>query len=433
MKNIKSEGPIVILGGGVSGLSAALTLLENGKKVIVVEKSDSLGGAASSVKIPGGRIVPTGYHQIVGSDQKLILCLKKLGLLKKVRWKKAEVAIAYQDKRISLSSPQDILSFKRLPFFSRLKYMIFGLRCLLKRDWGSWRGRSVTELVSQWGDKSILQEIFKPLVDIKFNLNTDQADAAWIGKRLTHKEGATPFGFIPHTSWTKDMCDAFEKNIVRLGGQIIKKTAIKSININGKKIISVTTDKNQTFNVGAVISTLPPPAFIKILQNSQAPQVWINSLSKIKYISCYSLIAGLPSVPFRHYWTIALYPRRIFGGCFTISLLNDTLVTKKDQSVINLFTNITEGFYPWTIKQYQSKTIADLSKLLGKEIKPNWIVTNIIRYVSPVFTKTYQNPPQRLGDNLFLAGIYTTYPRFSSTGEAIASGKEAAETLIQKL
>ena len=44
-EGLKCKADIVIAGGGLSGLSAALTAAENGIKVIVLEKMHFLGGA----------------------------------------------------------------------------------------------------------------------------------------------------------------------------------------------------------------------------------------------------------------------------------------------------------------------------------------------------------------------------------------------------
>lgn len=43
----------IVIGGGVSGLSTAVTLSKAGKSVLVLEQSGSLGGGASSHQVNG--------------------------------------------------------------------------------------------------------------------------------------------------------------------------------------------------------------------------------------------------------------------------------------------------------------------------------------------------------------------------------------------
>lgn len=426
--------PVGVLGGGVAGLAAALKLLENGQKIILIESSSQVGGVAASTEIPEKRTIPVGYHQIVGSDKKLVDVLTQLGLISEVKWKNTHVSVLVDGKKVDLASPKDILLFQRLPLFSRLKYMSMGARCLLTKDWSQWENRTVTELVESWADEKVLKEIFGPLVDIKFGLPTNEADAAWLGRRLSHSEGKIPFGYIPNTSWTHELCLKFKNRIEELGGEIMLGSPLKSLILDSKdKITSVVIGKGKKVEVKAVINTIPSPAFCSILANSFAPSKWLEILGEIKYISCYSLLAGLPFVPFNDYWTVVLHPRRIFGGCFTVSILNDTLVTKKDQAVINLFTNVRYGQYQWSLKGYNKLAMDDLEKTISRKVKPNWIQTNIIKFVSPIFSLGYKNPPVQLGPNLYLAGVYRTYPKFSSTGEVMANGVEAAEELLKSL
>lgn len=424
---------VVVLGGGVSGLAAALTLAEGGKKVIVAEISPFLGGAAGSVKIPEDRIASIGYHHIVGSDKRLLEVLEKLNLMSRIKWKEIHVSTLVERKNINLASPRDVLNFKRLPVLSRFKYMLMGARCLMTKDWSSWKNKTVTELVRSWADDNVLQAIFAPLVDIKFGLASDEADAAWLGRRLSHGEGRTPFGFIPNTSWNEEMCLEFKRRIEELGGVIKLSCPLKAMSVNKEgKVISVKIG-GESIKVEAVLNTVPPPALLPVLEDSKAPLEWINTLRKIKYISCYSFLAGLPSVPFKDYWTVFLHPRAIFGGCFSISNLNDTLVTKKDKAVVNLFTNLEYGKRPWSLKKYEALVIKDLEMVTGKKIKPNWVQTKIINFVSPVFGVGYKNPPAKLGRNLYIGGIFRTYPKFSTTGEAMASGIETAKVLLKNL
>lgn len=424
---------IVVLGGGVSGLAACFSLVKKGIPTILLEKESFLGGAAASTQLPDGRRIPIVYHHINANDEPLIKTLKELGLASRVRWRRSVIVANVDGKCINLGNPSDVLKIERLSLLSRLRYLFFGARCLLIRDWQRWQGRSVTELINQWADNYVLQEIFTPLVDIKFGLSADEVDAAWLGQRLSKREGVSAFGYIPNTSWTDELCQAFKQKIIQRGGKISLNTQVKGFSITSNRINKVITNKKRIINPLAIVNTLPPPVFVPLLKKAKAPSSWLAPLKKIRYISSYSLLAGLPFKPSEDYWTIALHPRRVFGACFNLSALNETLVTKKDSGVINLFTNVAFENFRWIDKEYIEKANRELSKMFGREVPFNWVVTNRINFSSPIFDRNYTNPPVRLGNNLFLAGIYTTYPKFSSTGSAIESGKIAAQALASCL
>lgn len=53
---------VVVVGGGIGGLSTAALLAKNGKKVLLLEKRSRLGGRASSYEHKRGFTVDWGIH-----------------------------------------------------------------------------------------------------------------------------------------------------------------------------------------------------------------------------------------------------------------------------------------------------------------------------------------------------------------------------------
>ena len=73
---------VVIVGGGFSGLSAALDLVRHGKKVHLVEKSNKLGGLASTFSFSKQIEVEKFYHHWFNTDNYIIELIKSLKLEK---------------------------------------------------------------------------------------------------------------------------------------------------------------------------------------------------------------------------------------------------------------------------------------------------------------------------------------------------------------
>ena len=78
---VKSTYNHVVVGSGISGMTAALLLAMNGKKVLLLEKAPILGGSMARFRI-GGIPYDTGFHFTGGFSNGGLLCdmLKVLGL-----------------------------------------------------------------------------------------------------------------------------------------------------------------------------------------------------------------------------------------------------------------------------------------------------------------------------------------------------------------
>lgn len=84
----RTDYDVAIIGAGLGGLTAGAILAKNGRKVCVVEKSMSLGGAASTYKV-GALTIEAALHQTANpsnsADPKHQV-LKRLGLLDALEW-----------------------------------------------------------------------------------------------------------------------------------------------------------------------------------------------------------------------------------------------------------------------------------------------------------------------------------------------------------
>jgi len=85
---IRADFDVAIIGSGLGGLTAGAILAKHGRKVCVIEKNTSLGGAASTYKV-GPLMVEAALHQTAhpssSADPKHAV-LKRLGLLDALEW-----------------------------------------------------------------------------------------------------------------------------------------------------------------------------------------------------------------------------------------------------------------------------------------------------------------------------------------------------------
>ena len=78
----------VVIGSGLGGLTAAALLAKSGRKVCVIERNHSVGGAASAFK-KGALTIEPALHQTADPhdpDEPKHAILKELGLLDEIEW-----------------------------------------------------------------------------------------------------------------------------------------------------------------------------------------------------------------------------------------------------------------------------------------------------------------------------------------------------------
>ena len=93
--------PVIIVGGGVAGLSAATALAERGIRVLVLEARSTLGGRASTFTDPLTKErVDNGQHVLFGCYDETFRFLKRIGTEQNVRLQqRLEIAVIDRDGR----------------------------------------------------------------------------------------------------------------------------------------------------------------------------------------------------------------------------------------------------------------------------------------------------------------------------------------------
>lgn len=79
--------PIVIVGGGLAGIAAAVRLTEEGRAVVLLESKRKLGGRATSFVDPrSGEMLDNCQHVLMGSCTNLLDLYGRLGVLDLIEW-----------------------------------------------------------------------------------------------------------------------------------------------------------------------------------------------------------------------------------------------------------------------------------------------------------------------------------------------------------
>src|SRR5687767_4544778 len=111
---------VAIIGGGFTGLAAAVKLLKSGAKVTCFEADSSLGGLAGGFDI-GGQMLERFYHHWFNNDRYVIDLVKEIGLEDQVVLRPTRTGMYFAKSFFKLSSPLDLLRFTPLNFLDRIR------------------------------------------------------------------------------------------------------------------------------------------------------------------------------------------------------------------------------------------------------------------------------------------------------------------------
>ncbi|MCF8316918.1 MAG: FAD-dependent oxidoreductase [Ignavibacteriales bacterium] len=172
MSNITSNAPVVIIGAGIAGLTAAYCLKQKGISAIIIEAADRVGGRMTSDTI-GGHVVDRGA-QFLSTEYRIIIdMLRDLGLSQQLCETSQCSAIVRvgQPRRLRASRPLDALNL--FGFYPMLKLAWNTLLLSRKQkdlslsDYSQWMEFD-TESTSTWSnreiDPPITEYLFEPML-----------------------------------------------------------------------------------------------------------------------------------------------------------------------------------------------------------------------------------------------------------------------------
>ncbi|MGO9034334.1 FAD-dependent oxidoreductase [Mycobacterium sp.] len=420
---------VIVLGGGLSGCSAAYALAQAGLCVRVVERAPTLGGLAGSFEREG-HFYPLGYHHILRRDRTLLYFLERVGALEEVRWRRIRMLFRVGDQLYDLANPVDFLRFP-MSLADKARFAVLMLRAFRKNDWNDWLDKSAEDLLDAWAGPRVRQALFEPLTQLKFELPCSEVSGAWLGTRLHFREGSTALGYIPGANWTQVLCDGVARLLRESGVEVRLGTNVAKLHADGERVHEVELDGGERLPADMVVSSIPTEGYLRLAPDDTTPR-----LREIRYSALLSMVcASNKPVSPDFYWMNLADLDRAACGIFLLNSLNPT-IGAPGQSCVNFVTHLNSRTRPFFMKSEDDILAAyleDFRAVFGFDLDPFWVKLSRIPMYSPVITRSYRNPPVRSArfDNLYFAGNYRTFPSVLSTGTALASGLQAARALLR--
>ena len=307
-----------IVGGGISGLAAALELTREGHHVALFEAESTVGGLIATFDLAGTRI-ERYYHFLCGGDQGYLDLCKDLALSDRIRFKRSRTGFYYEGVQYPFSTALDLLRFTPIPLSQRVRFGLFALEARMRQEW-----RQLDELTAKpWLiDRIGLQAykvIWEPQLSLKFGDLHDQISAAWVWHRL-HRVARSKgrLGFLE--GGTGLLIDTLDAQIRQQGGAIHTDRRVEAILTKDDAVRGLKLADGETYECDHVVSTLPLSALADLLGPTH--QAYQQRLRRVKYIGVVCAVFKLARPVTRCFWLNVHDDRIPFNGIIEYTNLN---------------------------------------------------------------------------------------------------------------
>ncbi|MFF7974934.1 FAD-dependent oxidoreductase [Streptomyces sp. NPDC007905] len=441
----------VIVGGGFTGLAAALELAERGRPVTVLEREPELGGLAGSFDVGGGRRIERFYHHWFDSDREILDLCARLGLSDAVEPHLTRTGMYYANAIYRLSSPLDLLRFVPLPLLDRIRLGVMALRARRVDDWRALEHLTAEQWLVSLGGRRVYDVVWRPLLEGKFGEHAEQVGATWMWTKLRLRGGSrTRSGSeVLHylRGGSETLITALHKRLTELGADLRTDTVVDSVVTDGTGVTGVRTREGDVVPARHVLLTNAPEQAADLLDpvGSDSP-------------------AGHPAVP-------ALV-RRLRGIRY---LANVCLVLENNRRLSDTYwLNVNDPSFPYVgviehtnmdaPEHYGGRHVVYLSKYLPRDdalyrmsdeevfayslphlrrmfpgFDRSWVEDYHVwraEYAQPVITPRYTRdmPPLQTGlTGLYLASMAQVFPEDRGTNYAVREGRRAGRLIADRL
>ncbi len=442
---------MIIIGGGLAGLSSAVALAEAGCRVRLLESRPHLGGRATSYWLPDGSHVDNCQHVTLGCCTNLDDFYRRVGASEKIHYYNRLFFADTRGRRGVIESSPLAPPFHLSPSFTLFpsltwadKYSIGRAMLAIARGGGrpaDADGITMLDWLRRHAQTVGAIDCFWKVVLVSaLNEELERTDARygievfWKGFLSTRRGFEVGIPSVP----LAELYDGCREAITRRGGEVRTRVAVREIRVAGNAVTSVRLDDGTELFADFVIAAVPQDVLLEILPKELAARETI--FSNLKNLKT-SPITGV------HFW----YDRAVMNEPFL------TLLGRTTQWIFNktrLFSEHSPGGPAEEEGQYLQLVISasygllslsrqEIINLCRSELLGVLPATRAARLVKATVIKeahaTFSPQPGcdrwRPGQstplaNFFLAGDWTATGWPATMEGAVRSGYLAAEALL---
>jgi protoporphyrinogen oxidase len=305
--------PIVILGAGATGLTAAYLAAKAGHTVVVLEGSDKFGGLLETFPVGDTRLEHY-YHHFFTHDAEIQWLIRELGIDHHLRFLPATMGIFRDQRHWDFNGPRDLLHFDPLSLPAKLRFGLSSLFLGKVANWQNWEDVPALEWFYRYAGRAATDAIWRPMLAIKFGPYADRVPVAWMVGRLrqrmgSRKQGDERLGYLDGSLQT--LLDALLDKLHKLGVRLVREAKATSFDIREGRIVALRTTAGE-FAGQSFLATIPTVHLAPLLREA-APKL-AHQLGSIEYFGAVCTILELDRALSQTYWLNVADPGFPFGG-----------------------------------------------------------------------------------------------------------------------
>jgi len=451
---------VLVLGGGLAGLSTAKHLVDAGHQPIVLEARPVLGGKVAAWRDADGDVSETGLHVFFGAYPNALTLFDELGIRDRLQWKEHQMLFA----KPGLAQKEfAVFDFPRwLPAPLNAAYAI--LTCTDMLSWAEkvrlglglvpayLQGQSYVEAqegvtVQEWMQErgipqSVTDEVFiamsKALGFVGPETLSMQCVLIALNRFLQETSGSR-IAFLDGSP-TERLCEPLKEYIEARGGEVRTQAPVRRILLNSDRTIAgLLLSNDEVVSADCYVNAAPVDALKRL-----TPPEWRD----LDYFANLQKLKGVPVMNL-HLWfdrKLSTIDNLIFSRSPLLSVYADMSETCRDyadpdKSMLELVLAPAASYMSRSDDEILRATLLELERLFPQEIRADGSRAQVTKFTcvrTP--TSVYETvpgteaarPTQRSPiRNFYCAGDFSKQKYLASMEGAILSGQLAARAVAE--
>jgi phytoene dehydrogenase-like protein len=418
---------VAIIGGGLTGLIAAIDLAKAGRSVVLLERSNRIGGRART-SVKNGAFFNMGSHALyLGGAAESIY--KEFNVELKSRKPPTSGYLGiWQGKLRGLpTDPMKMLTSNLLSWSGKIELARFLMR-LMKKDANTIPAVSVREWIERELHNPMTRHIAYAL--IRVSTYTQDPDNQMAGPVIRLLQQGLKQGVLYLDGGWQTIVNQLGYKAISAGATILDGKSVSKIEY-GNHVQRIVCANGDIFNASYVLSTLSPSETFKLVENAEhtALRMWKDQARPSVAASLILCLRRLP-VPKRNV---------VFGLDIPVFFSNHSAaakLTSDDSVVVHLTKYNGHGGSDAKADEQTFEQVLDLihpgwkKEVITKQYLPSMVVVHDYMHIGR--TDAFPGPSVPEIEGLYVAGDWASHGEGLSDAAA-ASARRASKAILTAL